>query len=525
MDHLSSDAPQGDPGIYRYTSLGDYLRVIRRRRLTIALATFVMTAGALAYSLAQTPTYQASAQLSFPDRLENIDFLAGVGSSRVEPPQVRAAANAELINRPEVTRRVVRELDTDVPPGALRSAVSTTIGVQTQLVSVIARWPDPEFAADLANAYARAAQRVRTQEEREALNRTERTIRDELRNARDADPPAPFRVSLLEGQLTQVRTLAGATEPAQLVSHAQVPAAPVSPNTTRNGILGGALGLLLGLGLAFGREALDRRLYSAHDVHRELGMPVLGRVSKSALGYPGLVRNGGLRMTEADFEAFRVLRMNLAALPTEGRLRSILVTSALPEEGKTTVSLSLASAAAASGQRVLLAECDLRRPSFAKRLGLEQRPGLADYLQGTAEPQEVLQVAELVEPLRINGGRKPAGDGASAGTLVCITAGSESSQPAELLLGSRFDSFLEKVTRAYDLVILDSSPLLSVVDPLELISRVDAVIVCVRVHSTTRDQARAARAALGHLPERPSGAVVTGIRRDDHDAYEYYYGY
>jgi succinoglycan biosynthesis transport protein ExoP len=109
-----------------------------------------------------------------------------------------------------------------------------------------------------------------------------------------------------------------------------------------------------------------------------------------------------------------------------------------------------------------------------------------------------------------------------AGMLVCIVGGSRVNNPAELLIGERFTDFLEKVTTAYDLVVLDASPLLAVVDPLEILPRVDAGIVCVRAQKTTREQARAARAALSALPERPMGAVVTGMRRGDPDAYDYY---
>jgi len=521
----ASSALEPDSGLARYTSLGDYLRVIRRRKVLIALVTIAVTAAAIGYSLTRTPTYEASAQLSFQDPLQTLEFIDSGGGSRVEPPGVRAASNAELIRSPEVTRRVARRLEASAPRSELQDAISTTIGQQTQIVTLTARWSDAEFAAELANAYARIGGQVREQAELDRIADAVRATRDDLREAEEADLPSAFRITVLESQLSRVQTVRAVAEPVEVLTRATVPSDPVAPDTTRNGIFGAAFGLLLALMLAFLRESLDRRLNSVQDVHQELDLPVLGRVTDVALGYPGLVRNDGLRMLESDFEAFRVLRMNIAALPAEPGIRTLLVTSAMPEEGKSTVSLSLASAAAATGQRVLLAECDLRRPVFARRLGLQRTPGLSDYLLGKAEPQEVLQVAELVEPLRVNGGKKSTDQDASAGSLVCITAGSEVTQPAELLMGPRFDSFLDKVSRAYDLVILDSSPLLAVVDPLELVSRVDSVILCVRVHSTTREQLRAAQAALRHLPERPTGAVVTGIRRSDGEVYEYYSGY
>jgi Mrp family chromosome partitioning ATPase len=174
-----------------------------------------------------------------------------------------------------------------------------------------------------------------------------------------------------------------------------------------------------------------------------------------------------------------------------------------------------------AGKRTLLVECDLRRPSFEHRLGIRGHPGLTDYLLGTAGPQEILQTVELAEPARING-TAGAVTGATAGTLVCIAGGTRVASGAELLVGDRFRDFLEKVSKAYDLVVLDGSPLLAVVDPLQILPHVDAVIICARAEHTTHEQARAARAALSALPDRPMGTVLTGIRRSDPDAYDYY---
>jgi Mrp family chromosome partitioning ATPase len=222
----------------------------------------------------------------------------------------------------------------------------------------------------------------------------------------------------------------------------------------------------------------------------------------------------------------------------------------MPDEGKSTVSVSLASAAALAGSRVLLVECDLRRPSLSTRLGVKSNPGLTDYLQGAALPQDLLQMVPLTPPAgaasqpsakpivtsphpsprmtspstqRKKGG-KPQQPQPTAPSMVVISAGSPVTNAPELLQSKRFEDFLDKVSRAYDLVVLDGSPLLSVADPLELAADADGVLLCIRVQRTTRDQARASVAALGHLPERPSGIVVTGLKRGD-ETYQYYYGY
>ena len=211
----------------------------------------------------------------------------------------------------------------------------------------------------------------------------------------------------------------------------------------------------------------------------------------------------------------------------------MLVTSPLPEEGKSTVAASLAAANAASGRRTLLVECDLRRPSLPARLSVNRSPGLTDYLAGEAGAAEILQVVTLSEgePVLAGGQGRGAAAGAPstvAGKLVVIAAGSHSVRPAELLGSARFRAFLEQVCAAYDTVVLDTPPLLSVSDTLEMVPFADGVLLCIRADQTTRDQARAVKAALAHLPERTTAVVVTGLkpgRESDYGYYSYaYYG-
>jgi succinoglycan biosynthesis transport protein ExoP len=174
-----------------------------------------------------------------------------------------------------------------------------------------------------------------------------------------------------------------------------------------------------------------------------------------------------------------------------------------------------------AGKRTLLVECDLRRPDLAERFGLAPAPGLTDYLARHADPQEILQMVELAHPVAGNGSSGSVAE-EGAGTLVCITAGTPSPHPAELLGSDRFRHFLAQVSEAYDMVVLDTSPLLSVADTRELLPNVDGVVLCIRSSQTTREQALAVKAALEHYPHRPTGLVVTGLRPRDGASYGYY---
>ena len=520
------ESPESDPSVReggdaaRYTSLMDYLRVLRRHRLLIIGVTLACGIIAFGFSKTRPTTYEAEAQMSFGDPFANLTLLNGGSGIPQESASVRAANAAVLVTSPRVERRADK-LFRKGPPA--HCSIDASVLVETNNVAVDGTCRTADDAARFTNTYVKAAQQVGNAQARAEIQRVAKALAHQIKDAKQS-PVAGITgptVSALEQQLSRVQTVKESAAPVDVVQAATPPTGVTSPKPIRDTLIGLAVGLVLGLLAAFGRDALDRRLRSSQEVHDELGLPVLGRVSHTALGHPGLARNGISPMTDADFEAFRVLRMNLGYLAKGTSVRSVLVTSGLPEEGKSTVSAALASAAVLAGQRTLLVECDLRRPCFAHRFGIQPQPGLTDYLREDANPQDILQTVELAQPVRVNGAEAAQPD-ASAGTLVCIAAGSSVSNPAELLINERFTDFLEKVSKAYDLVVLDTSPLLAVVDAMEILPKVDAAVVCVRVQQTTREQARAARVALSSLPERPMGAVLTGMRRGDPDAYDYY---
>jgi succinoglycan biosynthesis transport protein ExoP len=504
----------------RYASLTDYIRVVRRHRLLIALVTVAFGVAAFVYSQTRTTKYEAVAQMTFADPFQDLNVVSGNNAVPSDTPAVRAANGATLVTSPRVTRKAQALLKQPNPA----CSVAASVLVQTNNVAIKGTCPNADDAALYANRYAKATRAIGNTTARARIDRISDALSNQIQEAKQHPVPGitAQQISSLQQAVSRVTALKEVASPVQIVEPATAPNAPSSPKPIRDTGIGIALGLVLGLLAAFGRDALDRRLHSSHEVHEELGLPVLGRVSHAALGHAGLARNGQPPMSDADFEAFRVLRMNLGYLANGDPVRSVLVTSGLPEEGKSTVSAALASAAELAGQRTLLVECDFRRPCFARRFGISAEPGLTDYLLGQANPQDILQTVELVEPAQLNGTKGSREVNRSAGTLVCIAAGSRVSNSAELLISDRFTDFLEKVSSAYDLVVLDGSPLLAVVDPMEILPHVDAAIICVRVQQTTREQVRAARIALSTLPHRPMGAVLTGMRRGDPDAYDYY---
>jgi Mrp family chromosome partitioning ATPase len=274
--------------------------------------------------------------------------------------------------------------------------------------------------------------------------------------------------------------------------------------------------------VAFVRDSLDVRLRGSREIQAEVKLPLVGHVGNDAMGRAAVSTNGHGKLSAADLEGFRILRKNLEFLDIDSPLRTMAVTSALPEEGKSTVAAALAWAYAQNGKSTLLVECDLRRPALAERLGLNQAPGLSDYLTEQAGPQEVLQSV----PTASAPGDSKNGNGEAplhtAAELVVITAGTPVPRPSDVLASQRFRDFLAQVRDAYDVVVLDTSPLLSVSDTLELLPQVDGTVLCVRAGQTRREEAKAAKAALDHLPDRPTGLVVTGIKEGEEADYGYY---
>jgi capsular exopolysaccharide synthesis family protein len=500
----------------RYATLRDYLRVLREQRILIIVIAAVFAGVALWLAERQNPVYQAQAAVQFVDESQDY-LLIGTPIGPQALPGARATAEAATATRNEVVAKAAKALRTAEPLTRLRGAVSAKPDVTTGMVIIQADWGDRQFAARLATAVARAFTQIETTKAKDRYASAARDLRKTIRGLSPTNSTERYtRVVNIE-RLNRLETLERLAHPASVAKEAVAPSGPTSPRPVRDTLLGLLLGMTIGLLAAFIRDTLDRRLRGTSEISDELKMPILGHLRADVLGRTLMSSNGRPALNEADFEGFRILRTNLDFLDVDNPLRSVVVTSPLPEEGKSTVAVSLACAYAVAGKRVLLVECDLRRPTLAKRLGIDNHPGISDYLLGQAEPKQVVRTVPVVAA----GTEAPAEPG-RVPVIACITAGQPSPRPAELLGSKRFNAFLAQVSEAYDKVILDATPLLSVVDALELLPQVDGVVMCVRSQRTTRDQARAARSALEHFPERPRGVVVTGLRPGDEADYGYY---
>ena len=501
----------------REFTLRGYLDSVRRQLWLIGLVALICGAAGFGLSAVMKKSYTATSTLQINDPNEQAATVGGTFLSTATPLQLSAIYEPQ-VTRPEVVSRVLQRFGGTT---SVTSGLAVTIDPNSYALQISASSRSAQQAAAIANAFASTDASLTNKETRAKYRAQANALEPQLKGVSRTSPQG---LTIAEN-LTRLESLASVAQPLQVSNAAAVPTSPSSPKTTRNTLAALLIGLLLGIALATARDALDRRLRHSRDVARVLEHPVVGHVRAEALGHagsPAEAANGRGALKDTDQESFRILRQNILYLATAGDTRTVLVTSPMAQEGKSTVAACLAVATAEAGRRTLLIECDLRKPVLAKRLGIAEGPGLTDYLTGNAEPQHILQpVPGIVE--RLNGSA-PALSGGHApnSNLVCITSGRTVPRPAELLASGRFRAFLDEVKGVYDTVILDTAPLLPVADTLAIVPEVSTMIVCVRLDRTTRGEARAAQAALDRLPQRPVGLVLTDVRQREDG---YYYGY
>jgi capsular exopolysaccharide synthesis family protein len=508
----------------RESSVASYGRTLKRHKRLVGVIVVVFIAASLVISFSKPTRYTAQATVLFQDPNEALTLTGAAGSAFLTAQQL-AQIGADTIISPSLLTVVKRQLGTSLSTKQLNALLSTSANPATNQVTIQAEGSTGPFAARLANAAANlgAISEAKTQRATYASEASRLQAQEATLGKTAAD--ANQRV-LYADQINRLRTLSTLTDPVQVASSATVPTSPSSPKPITEGILFGILGLVVAAIAAVVRESFDRRLRSTEDIEEELELPVLGHVGEDALGKAGDSGYGLGALDESDVEAFRIVRTNLRFNSRERPPTVILVTSPMPQEGKSTVAASLAYSYAMAGQTTLLVECDFRRPSLAERLGVSNRPGLTDYLVGACDPGDIVQIVPYAAAdLSTNGN---AGSTLTRAPLAAIVAGEHlAGRSAELFEASAFVTFLAEVSKVYDAVVVDTAPLLPVADTLEIVPHADTILVCVRASQTTRSQAAAGKAALEPVADRIAGIVVTGVSVQDRAYYGYYgyYGY
>jgi len=305
------------------------------------------------------------------------------------------------------------------------------------------------------------------------------------------------------------------------VDIARTPGAPAEPNIARNLVFAFALGLSSGIGLAFLLEGLDNTVRTPEQAQAISGLPSLGmiplgsKIGAEAGAKQGLVVASSKEPVELITQArpqsqmaesYRALRTSLLLTSLGAPPKIILITSALPREGKTTTSVNTAIVLAQKGTRVLLIDADLRRPSIHKALGMGPRVGLSNVLTGGATSQQ----ATVRSPILPN--------------LFILPAGTPPPNPAELMASQQMFDLLAELREQYDHIVIDTPPTLSVTDAVVLSTRSDAVVLVIRSSQTTKPALRRTRDILTQVNARVAGVLLNAVNLNSPD-YSYYYEY
>jgi capsular exopolysaccharide synthesis family protein len=277
---------------------------------------------------------------------------------------------------------------------------------------------------------------------------------------------------------------------------------PVSPQPVRNVGLAVVLGLIVGVGAAALRESLDTSVRDAEGLAAATGAPVLSAIpfDPKADKSP-LIIEGSAQSTRA--EAMRQLRTNLQFINVDQPLKTLVVTSAVPGEGKSSTSINLGIAFAEAGKRVILIDADLRRPKVAEYLGLEGAIGLTNLLAGQ------VQIADAVQPWGGSG-------------MWVLPSGSVPPNPSELLASRNMTDLLAALAGGFDMVIIDTPPVLPVTDAAVMATVADGCVLVTRHGKTTTSQAAAAAASLSAVGGKLHGCVLNRAPKRDSGTYTYY---
>lgn len=471
----------------------DLLGVLRQRAWLIVACALVVASLAYVLSNGRETRYEATALLKVV-----ADSGPALPGRQVEPSSGDGVGRAELVGMRVVTARAARRAG--VPRE--RADVSVSQADDSNVIRVKAEAPQPRAAAALANAFAeeflaerRRRARARLRSARDSISRTLQSIQTQ-RGGRERRVVLGQRLDDLQLQIDL------STGGLEIAERAVPPLQATSPRPRRDAALGGLFGIVLGGVLALFWTQADRRVRQVSELQDVSDLPVLGTIPRSRA-----LRSGdALSLPPGDAEAFRVVQANTRFFNAEHEVRSVIVTSAAPGEGKTTLAWNLAVAAASGGLRVLLIEADLRQPALVQRHGLEDNGGLIELLsENYCEMSDVMQHVSIAPDG--NGNGRPAGLG-----MHVITAGRNPRNPSGLIDSDRMRAIIARAEANHDLVVLDAPPVSVVSDAIPLLREVGGVIVVSYLGRSTRDGIGALLSQLRHLDVRVLGVVANGAR-------------
>jgi tyrosine-protein kinase len=547
--------------------LQDFLAMLRRRAWIIGVAVIFTPLAAIVMSAFQPPLYTATAKV-----LVNRASIVSAITNVTDPSTIGNDPTRFLTTQSDIARSpvlVARVIDAAGIPGVTVESFlknsSVDAAADADLLNIAVSNTNRSYATRLADAYAQGFTTFKTELDTARINDALVTLKSRIDAlaARGVSPSAPSYATLLQYQ-SQLETVGKL-----LANNTQVlnPAAAekVRPRPKRNAMLGVLFGLVVGIGLAFLAEALDRRIRVEKDIEDSLRLPLLGRIPRP----PRRVRKTSQLVSVVDprgaeAEAFRKLRTRIEFENIETHARALMVTSAVGQEGKSTTIANLAVTLARSGRRVALVDLDLRRPFLDKFFRIRAVPGVTDVVMKRASLSESMRPIALVPGLqnppsrqesagsvrsrealqsRVSGSgaastaaRQSAAARAAApstngrasieGVLDVLPAGTPPADAGEFVADEGIRELIEQLRAEFDYVLVDAPPLVAVGDALTLSSNVDAMIVVTRLGVLRPPLLHELGRQLEICQAQRLGFILTGAELEEGYGYaDHYYAY
>jgi len=528
----------------------EYLRVLRSRKWLVIVPTVVAVLVALVLSLMATPIYRASMQVlvQAPDQTSS----GGAGANNKDLGTL--STDKTVVTSDEVVSNAIEALaslgeapvnNAGQPMTAQQLAknISVTVPSDTNVLTISYSSTDPEEAARIAQALGDAYEEFKRTQADDTVNKQTSELQTQydnlqiqiedvtraLHRARSRGTRTSLTNNLvdltsqqasLRSQITQIA--ADNAIQVTTIDPATAPHQPVSPNIPLNLLASLALGLTLGVGLAFGAEALDDHIRNRPELQRILEAPVIGSIPA--------VRDWRQREEDQHLafkddpsgplsEAYKALATNIMYLASQDQLQIILVTSALAGEGKTTTAANLAVALASLEQDVVLVGMDLRAPDLAKQFGLRGRDGMSTTLATPlidvdGQTRSLLSIARVRAQMQMVG----------IDRLHVIPGGPAVNDPTGLVSEFVAGEYTDTLRKVAKFILIDTTPVLGVADASILAPLADGVVFVTDAQKSTRRAVRDAREQLKAAGGQVIGAVYNNITAHD-SRYGYAYGH
>jgi polysaccharide biosynthesis transport protein len=503
------------------STLRDYLRVLRRRKWVVILIALLVPGLTVFLSLQQSARYESSAEVLL-DQQDLSSSLTGIENPNVTQDPARfIQTQVDLARVPTVADRVRRATGARLN---LLANSSVSGRNDSNILDFTVTTSSPRASKLLATEYARQFTKYKSELDATPFLRARDVVRqrlNELFAAGDTRSSLYRQLQQKDQQLAQAIALR--TSNAYLVRPASE-ATKVRPRPRRSGIVGLGLGLAFGIALAFLWELVDTRVRSATELAHRLGLPLLARIPEP----PRRIRRKNRLVMISDAqgvhaEIFRMLRTNLEFANLERDARTIMFTSSVGEEGKSTTLANLGIALARSGKRVVLVDLDLRRPMLHRFFNSQRLPGLTDVALGHAELKDA--VGLVLSGQSGDATDRSNGRGVVEGTLEVLQAGALPPDPGEFVGTRSVSEILARLRASADYVLIDAPPLLNIGDAMVLSAKVDAIVIVARLSVVRRPMLEEVHRIIEAAPAPILGVVVTGTEAEEgaYAGYGYYH--